>query len=129
MVRYFNHYFHHVNDLWSCHLFTKFTTLPRLYFNGTRQFHLSAERHVTSPVRSLTFKYQPPPPHPSLDVLSIFGLARRARVFAGGLLTFALVSGFQLVQHNRDHFHFHSAAFSSQLETTFVDLVVFFRCF
>jgi hypothetical protein len=31
----------------------------------------------------------------------IFGLSRRAGAFAGGLLTFALVSGFQLAQHNR----------------------------
>jgi hypothetical protein len=47
---------------------------------------------------------------------SIFGLARRAEAFAGGLLTFALVSGFQLAKHNRGQCHFRSAAFSSQLE-------------
>jgi hypothetical protein len=46
----------------------------------------------------------------------IFGLARRAGVFAGGLLTFALVSGFQLAKHNRGKCHFFIAAFSSQLE-------------
>jgi hypothetical protein len=46
----------------------------------------------------------------------IFGLARRAGAFAGGLLTFALVSGFQLAQHNRGKCHFFSAAFPSQLE-------------
>jgi hypothetical protein len=46
----------------------------------------------------------------------IFGLARRAGVFSGGLLTFALVPGFHLAQHNRDKCHFFSAAFSSQLE-------------
>ena len=46
----------------------------------------------------------------------IFGLARRAGAFAGGLLTFALVPGFQLAQHNRGKCHFFSAAFSSQLE-------------
>ena len=45
----------------------------------------------------------------------IFGLARRAGAFAGGLLTFALVSGFQLAQHNCGKCHF-SAAFPSQLE-------------
>ncbi len=48
--------------------------------------------------------------------MSIFGLARRAGVFAGGLMTFALVSGFQLAEHNRGQCHFRSAAFSSQLE-------------
>ena len=48
--------------------------------------------------------------------LSIFGLTRRTVTFAGGLLTFALVSGFQLAEHNRGQCHFRSAAFSSQLE-------------
>jgi hypothetical protein len=47
---------------------------------------------------------------------SIFGLTRGTGVFAGGLLTFALVSGFQLAQHNRDKYHFFNTAFSSQLE-------------
>ena len=47
---------------------------------------------------------------------SIFGLVRRAGAFTGGLLTFALVSGLQLAQHNRGQCHFRSAAFSSQLE-------------
>ena len=37
--------------------------------------------------------------------------------FARGLLTFALVSGCQLAQHNRSQCHFRSAVFSSQLET------------
>jgi hypothetical protein len=46
----------------------------------------------------------------------IFGLARRAGAFAGGLLTFSSVSGFQLAQHKRDKCHFFSAAFPSQLE-------------
>jgi hypothetical protein len=46
----------------------------------------------------------------------IFGLTRGAGAFAGGLLTFALVSGFQLAQHNRGKCHFFRAAFSSQLE-------------
>ncbi len=46
----------------------------------------------------------------------IFGLVRRAGAFAGGLLTFALVSGLQLAQHNRGKCHFFSAAFPSQLE-------------
>jgi hypothetical protein len=46
----------------------------------------------------------------------IFGLPRRTGAFAGGLLTFALVSGFQLAQHNRGKCHFFIAAFSSQLE-------------
>jgi hypothetical protein len=51
-----------------------------------------------------------------VGVLSIFGLARRAGAFAGGLFTFSLVSGFQLEEHNRDQCHFHSTVFSSQLE-------------
>jgi hypothetical protein len=51
-----------------------------------------------------------------VGALSIFGLERRAGAFAGGLLTFALVSGFQLAQHNRGQCHFRSAVFSSQLE-------------
>ena len=46
----------------------------------------------------------------------IFGLPRRTGAFAGGLLTFALVPGFQLAQHNRGKCHFFSAAFPSQLE-------------
>jgi hypothetical protein len=46
----------------------------------------------------------------------IFGLTRRSGVFVGGLLTFALVSGFHLAQHNRGKCHFFSTAFSSQLE-------------
>ena len=46
----------------------------------------------------------------------IFGLARRAGAFAGGLLTFALVSGFQLAQNYCVKCHFCSAAFSSRLE-------------
>ena len=50
------------------------------------------------------------------DTMSIFGLARRAGAFAGGLMTFALVSGFQLAEHNRGQCHFRNAAFSSQLE-------------
>jgi hypothetical protein len=48
---------------------------------------------------------------------SIFGLSRRAGTFTGGLLTFALVSGFHLTQLNRGQFHFHSVVFSSQLES------------
>ena len=48
---------------------------------------------------------------------SIFGLVRRAGAFAGGLLTFALISGLQLAQHNRGQCHFLSAAFSLQLES------------
>ena len=46
----------------------------------------------------------------------IFGLARGAGAFAGGLLTFALVSGLQLAQHNCGKCHFFSAAFPSQTE-------------
>jgi len=54
-----------------------------------------------------------------VGVPSIFGLARRAGAFTGGLVTFALVSGFHLTQHNGDQCqcHFRSAAFSSELET------------
>jgi hypothetical protein len=37
--------------------------------------------------------------------------------FTGGLLTFVLVSGLQLTQHNRGKCHFFSATFPSQLET------------
>jgi hypothetical protein len=47
---------------------------------------------------------------------SIFGLVRRTGAFTGGLLTFALVSGLQLTEHNRDISHFFIATFSSQLE-------------
>ena len=47
----------------------------------------------------------------------IFGLARGAGAFAGVLLTFALVSGLLLTQHNCVTCHFFNAAFSSQLET------------
>ena len=47
---------------------------------------------------------------------SIFGLVRGAGALPGGLLTFALVSGFQLAQHNCGKCHFFSAAFPSQLE-------------
>ncbi len=43
-------------------------------------------------------------------------LQETLQTFPGGLLTFPLVSGFQLAQHNRDKFHFFSVAFSSQLE-------------
>ena len=46
----------------------------------------------------------------------IFGLARGAGAFAWGLLTFALVSGLQLAQHNCGKCHFFSAAFPSQTE-------------
>ena len=42
---------------------------------------------------------------------SIFGLVRRVGAFTGGLLTFALVSGFQLAQHNRGKCHFFNATF------------------
>jgi hypothetical protein len=51
-----------------------------------------------------------------VGALSIFGLVRRDGTFAGGLLTFDLVSGFQVAQHNCGQYHFRSAAFSSQLE-------------
>jgi hypothetical protein len=37
-----------------------------------------------------------------VGVPSIFGLTRRSRNFAGGLLTFVLVSGFQVTQRDRD---------------------------
>jgi hypothetical protein len=47
---------------------------------------------------------------------SIFGLVRRTGAFSGGLLTFALVSGLQVTEHNRGQFHFRSSTFSSQLE-------------
>ena len=43
----------------------------------------------------------------------IFGLARGAGAFAGGLLTYALVSGFQLAQNYCGKCHFFSAAFPS----------------
>ena len=46
----------------------------------------------------------------------IFGLARGSGVFAGGLLTCALVSGFQLAQHNCGKCHFFITVFPSQLE-------------
>ena len=46
----------------------------------------------------------------------IFRLARGARAFAGGLLTFALVSGLQLAQHKHGSCHIFSAALSSRLE-------------
>ncbi len=46
----------------------------------------------------------------------IFGLTRRTGDFPGGLLTFALVSGFQLAQHNHGKCHFFREVFSSQLE-------------
>ena len=52
-----------------------------------------------------------------VGALSIFGFTRRSGAFDGGLLTFTLVSGFQLAQHNRGQFHFRNVAFSSQLET------------
>ncbi len=47
----------------------------------------------------------------------IFGLARGAGAFAGGLLTFALVSGFQVEEHNCRKYHFFRTVFPSQLET------------
>ncbi len=47
----------------------------------------------------------------------IFGLARGTGAFAGGLPTFALVSGFHLAQHTCDKCHFFSVVFPSQLET------------
>ena len=46
----------------------------------------------------------------------IFRLARGARAFPGGLLTFALVSGLQLAQHKHGSCHIFSAALSSRLE-------------
>ena len=46
----------------------------------------------------------------------IFGLARVAGAFAEELLTFALVSGFQLAQNYCGKCHFFSGAFPSQLE-------------
>ncbi len=46
----------------------------------------------------------------------IFGLSRGAGVFDGRLLTFALVSGFQLAQHNCVKCHFFREVFPSQLE-------------
>ena len=52
-----------------------------------------------------------------VGALSIFGLVRRAGAFAGGLLTFSLVSGFQLAQNYCDKNHFFRAVFPSQLET------------
>ena len=36
----------------------------------------------------------------AVSASSIFGLVRRTGAFTGGLLTFALVSGLQLAQHN-----------------------------
>jgi hypothetical protein len=47
---------------------------------------------------------------------SIFGLVRRAGAFTGELLTFVLVSGLHLAQHNREQYHFHITVLSSQLE-------------
>jgi hypothetical protein len=46
----------------------------------------------------------------------IFGLTRGSGAFVGGLMTFALVSGFQLAQQLCGKCHFFSAAFPSQLE-------------
>jgi hypothetical protein len=55
----------------------------------------------------------------------IFGLSRRAGVFPGGFrrVTFVLVSGFQLPQHNRGN-HFFNVSFSSQLEVMVGDVLV-----
>ena len=47
----------------------------------------------------------------------IFGLARGAGAFAGGLLTFALVSGFQLAQNYCRKCHLFSTTLPSQLES------------
>jgi hypothetical protein len=44
---------------------------------------------------------------------SIFGLVRRTGAFTEGFLTFVLVSGLQLAQHNCDTCHFFTTAFSS----------------
>ena len=55
----------------------------------------------------------------AMGVSSIFGLVRRAVVFTGGLMTFPLVSGIQLAEHNCGSFHFFTASFSSKLETIF----------
>jgi hypothetical protein len=52
----------------------------------------------------------------SVDASSIFGWVRRTGAFTGALLTFSLVSGLQLAQHNRDNCHFFIAVFPSQLE-------------
>ncbi len=52
----------------------------------------------------------------TVDTSSIFGLTRRTGAFTGGILTFALVSGLQLAQHNRGKYHFFIAVFPSQLE-------------
>jgi hypothetical protein len=46
----------------------------------------------------------------------IFGLARGPGVFAGRLLTFVLVSGFQLAQNYCGKYHFFNTSFPSQLE-------------
>ena len=47
----------------------------------------------------------------------IFGLSPGTGSFVGGLLTFTLVSGFQLARRNCGTCHFFSAAFPSQLES------------
>ena len=52
----------------------------------------------------------------TVGVSSIFGLVRRTRAFTGGILTFTLVSGLHLEEHNCDTCHFFSTTFSSQLE-------------
>ncbi len=52
----------------------------------------------------------------AVDASSIFGWVRRTGTFTGVLLTFSLVSGLQLAQHNRDNCHFFIAVFPSQLE-------------
>jgi hypothetical protein len=54
----------------------------------------------------------------------IFGLVRRAGASTGGLLTFTLVSGLQLAQHNRDKYHFVSVVFPSLLEEMVGDTLV-----
>jgi hypothetical protein len=52
----------------------------------------------------------------AVDASSIFGLVRRTGAFPGGLLTFSLVSGFQLAEHNCGKCHFFTVTSSSRRE-------------
>ncbi len=53
----------------------------------------------------------------------IFGLTRGVGVFPGGLLTFDLVSEFQLVEQNCGKYHFFRSSFPSQLESMVDDVL------
>jgi hypothetical protein len=93
------------------------TCVDREVFSCNEVFSITTSRGIISPLQHLCGWDGWVCGLGAVGASSIFGLVRRVGAFTGRLLTFALVSGLQLAQHNRGiKCHFFIAAFPSKLE-------------